>query len=87
MRVRKSTKMFKGKNCFEVVNNGNVIKVFITKEYAQAFVTENKISSYTKSKSYKKDMAFLNYMSGIDTIPFLNSMNTAGGTGGIDTIV
>jgi hypothetical protein len=39
------------------------------------------------SKSYKEDMEFLNCMSGIDTMSFLNCMNTAGGTGGIDTIV
>ena len=68
MRVRKSTKMYKGQNCFEVVKGGNVVKVFITKEHAQAFVTENKITNYTKSKSYKEDMAFLNYVSGSENL-------------------
>ena len=61
MRVKKSNKVINGVQCYDVVNGGKIIKTFISKLKAQAFVVDNKIEKYTNSKAYKKDMAFINY--------------------------
>ena len=61
MGVKKSTKVINGIQCYDVVSGGKVIKTFISKLKAQAFVVVNKIEKYTNSKAYKKDMVFINY--------------------------
>lgn len=61
MRIKKSNKVINGIQCYDVVNGGEVIKTFISKLKAEAYLTDIKIEKYSKSKSYKKDMAFINY--------------------------
>ena len=51
MRVKKSNKVINGIKCYDVVNGGKVIKTFISKLKAQAFVVDNKIEKYTNSKA------------------------------------
>lgn len=68
MRVKKSTKVINGKNCFDVVKSKKVIKTFIGQAEAEAYVAEQRIGNYTKSKSYKNDLAFLNYMAGSNNL-------------------
>ena len=64
MRVKVSNKVVNNRKCYDVVSRGKVIKTFIGEAQAEAYITESKIKKYTKSKSYKEDLAFLNYYAG-----------------------
>ena len=66
--IKKSSKVINGNPCLDVVKGGKILKTFVTKEHAQAFIVDNQIKNYTKSKSYKEDLALLNYVSGANNI-------------------
>ena len=64
MRIRKSTKVINGINCVDVVSKGKVIKTFIGRAAAEAYIADVKIQKYTETKSYKEEMVFVEYYGG-----------------------
>jgi len=59
--IKKSSKVINGNHCFDVVKGGKIIKTFVSKAHAHAFISEETISNYTQSKAYKEELAFINY--------------------------
>ena len=64
MKIKESKKIINGVPCFDVVKKGVVIKTFVSKAHAEAFISEEKISNYTQTKTYKEEMTFVNYYGG-----------------------
>jgi hypothetical protein len=64
MRIRKSTKVINGVACVDVVSKGKVVKTFIGRAAAEAYIADIKIQKYTQTKSYKEEMVFVEYYGG-----------------------
>ena len=53
MRIRKSTKVINGVACVDVVSKGKVVKTFIGRAAAEAYIADIKIQKYTQINAQK----------------------------------
>ena len=59
MKIKPSEKIVNGVQCWDILKGKNILKTYITKAYAEAYIAEMGIQKYVNSKSYKKEIQSL----------------------------